>query len=150
MHHLIKSFIAITLLVSAACNEPSEENSSDATLSTPSVTEAPVVPPAKDSSATLNITPSAATVTAPVTSVNPPHGQPGHRCDIAVGAPLPSTNTTAPAPNPVVTQPAVINPPPAANPIPVTSGPVQGPKKVNPPHGEPGHRCDIAVGAPLN
>lgn len=52
--------------------------------------------------------------------VNPPHGQPGHRCDIAVGAPLGGNsmiNNTA------------------AN--------------LNPPHGQAGHRCDIAVGAPL-
>lgn len=52
--------------------------------------------------------------------VNPPHGQPGHRCDIAVGAPLGGNgiidNTTA---------------------------------NLNPPHGQAGHRCDIAVGAPL-
>ncbi len=36
--------------------------------------------------------------TAP--GMNPPHGQPGHRCDIAVGAPLdspPGTGKTPPA-----------------------------------------------------
>lgn len=52
--------------------------------------------------------------------LNPPHGEPGHRCDIAVGAPLggnnPMNNTAT---------------------------------NLNPPHGQPGHRCDIAVGAPL-
>lgn len=56
--------------------------------------------------------------TAP--GLNPPHGQAGHRCDIAVGAPLggntPINNSTA---------------------------------NLNPPHGQAGHRCDIAVGAPL-
>lgn len=52
--------------------------------------------------------------------LNPPHGQPGHRCDIAVGAPLGSGN--------------LLNN--------TTAG-------LNPAHGQPGHRCDIAVGAPL-
>jgi len=43
--------------------------------------------------------------------MNPPHGEPGHRCDIAVGAPLnskPATVTTAPAsiaPPPLLTAP---------------------------------------------
>lgn len=74
--------------------------------------------------------------------LNPAHGQPGHRCDIQVGAPLNSapaqpTNTTAPG---VTVNPA----PPTA---PASTGSQAG---LNPAHGQPGHRCDIAVGAPLN
>lgn len=71
---------------------------------------------------------------------NPPHGEAGHTCALAVGAPL---NRTAPAqPKPAaVTQPATVPAVSVAN----TSG-----KKLNPKHGEPGHRCDIAVGAPLD
>ena len=72
--------------------------------------------------------------------MNPPHGQPGHRCDIPVGAPLnskPVANpTTATQPQAVVTttqQPVALTAP-----------------GMNPPHGQPNHRCDIAVGAPLN
>jgi len=70
--------------------------------------------------------------------MNPPHGQPGHRCDIPVGAPLNS--------KPVVTQTQA---------TPVTTTTTAQPTVVtapgmNPPHGQPGHRCDIAVGAPLN
>lgn len=81
--------------------------------------------------------------TAP--GMNPPHGQPGHRCDIAVGAPLssaPKTNPGAITVNPGK-QPgmATIVPPPVNN-EPVKPG-------MNPPHGQPGHRCDIAVGQPL-
>ena len=78
--------------------------------------------------------------------LNPAHGQPGHRCDISVGAPLdskPNQPTT-------ITQPAVNNPPPLpinVNPQPVTQKVAAG---MNPAHGQPGHRCDIAVGAPLN
>lgn len=80
------------------------------------------------------------------TGLNPEHGLPGHRCDISVGAPLnspagntaaPAVQTTAPAPAPVMT-PAPTNTP--------TSGSTA---KLNPAHGQPGHDCAIAVGAPL-
>lgn len=94
--------------------------------------------------------------------MNPPHGQPGHRCDIAVGAPLNSPAKATPAAN---ASPITINPSkagaavarevkpgapallsaPSATPAPVKTAP-----GMNPPHGQEGHRCDIAVGAPLN
>lgn len=75
--------------------------------------------------------------------MNPSHGQPGHRCDIAVGAPLdskPVQVNTAAAKTDNGSQPVTINPQPA--PQKVAPG-------MNPSHGQPGHRCDIAVGAPL-
>ena len=78
---------------------------------------------------------------------NPKHGEPGHRCDIAVGAPLNSKPQT-----PVQNQQTQT----AANPVQMTQAtevikPVAAKAKgLNPKHGEPGHRCDIAVGAPLN
>lgn len=75
----------------------------------------------------------------PVT-YNPPHGQPGHREDIAVGAPIPGA---VPASQPV---PAAV---PTAVPATASAMPVT-PAGMNPPHGQPGHRCDIAVGAPLD
>ena len=71
--------------------------------------------------------------------MNPPHGQPGHRCDIAVGAPLDSPPGTGKTPL-VASQQNV----PAQTTTPTT---VPG---MNPPHGQPGHRCDIPVGAPLD
>ncbi|HEX4957293.1 MAG TPA: hypothetical protein VFV46_03890 [Lacibacter sp.] len=75
-------------------------------------------------------------------ALNPAHGQPGHRCDIAVGAPLNSApapaTQTAPAQSPPMVMPA--QPAPAA----ASAG-----GALNPAHGQPGHRCDIAVGAPL-
>lgn len=85
-------------------------------------------------------------------ALNPKHGQPGHRCDIPEGSPLnqpasantgvvvdqkPTVSTIIPPPNNNI--PPVIAP--AAN----TTG-----LKLNPQHGQPGHRCDIAVGAPLD
>lgn len=83
--------------------------------------------------------------------MNPPHGQPGHRCEIAVGAPLNSKPVQPTATSQPVTQPVTLNAPTQA---PVTANNQQPPVKtapgMNPPHGQPGHRCDIAVGAPLN
>ncbi len=86
---------------------------------------------------------------APVTNVargmNPAHGQPGHRCDIAVGAPL-NSPAGKPAAQPVTTPvqqtiqgaPSILNAP--------TSNTAVG---MNPPHGQPGHKCEIPVGSPL-
>jgi hypothetical protein len=81
---------------------------------------------------------------APTTRLNPPHGQPGHRCDIAVGKPLDGkastpTTTTLPSALPNLTSPTIT--PPASS----TVAP-----GMNPSHGQPGHRCDIPVGKPLN
>jgi hypothetical protein len=85
------------------------------------------------------------TVAAPIAvakGMNPSHGQPGHRCDIPVGAPLNSPAVTGkPATSQVITQPNVTVTPSATT---------STPKGMNPPHGQPGHRCDIPVGSPLN
>jgi hypothetical protein len=90
------------------------------------------------------ITQTAATQTATAPGMNPPHGQPGHRCDISVGAPL----NSKPAP-PATVQPAAATAQPqiTMKEVPTTTKTAPG---MNPPHGEPNHRCDIAVGAPLN
>lgn len=89
--------------------------------------------------------PQPVTTTAP--GMNPPHGQPNHRCDIAVGAPLNSPPGQAPAAQPQVQPQAqpLVQPQPAVK---NTATTVTAPG-MNPPHGEPGHRCEIAVGAPL-
>lgn len=77
--------------------------------------------------------------------INPEHGQPNHRCDIAVGAPLNTAVGGGASPQPTSIQPTqgVTS---SQN---VTASTVT-PKGMNPPHGEKNHRCDIAVGAPLN
>lgn len=97
----------------------------------------PGVVPNQTLPATNNLTLSNNQVAQPAATndgvaLNPAHGQPGHRCEIAVGAPLNS------APAAVSTTPTVASP---------TAAPASG---KNPEHGQPGHRCDIAVGAPLN
>lgn len=86
---------------------------------------------------------AAQTATAP--GMNPPHGQPGHRCDISVGAPLNSKPAPATPPTTVSTTPQ--QPQVTMKEIPTTTKTAPG---MNPPHGEPGHRCDIAAGAALN
>ena len=84
--------------------------------------------------------------------MNPAHGLPGHRCDIAVGASLstpvttstPQVNsvttntTTSPVSSPVIKS--------ISTPSALTSG---AGGKLNPPHGQPGHDCAVEVGKPL-
>jgi hypothetical protein len=112
------------------------------------------------------------TTTVPATTakgMNPPHGQPNHRCDIAVGAPLnsppgkvpvPTTTTPTIVPMPQATTPAVttttVVTPTPATPAGATTAvpsllatPVATAAGMNPPHGQEGHVCSVAVGAPL-
>lgn len=81
--------------------------------------------------------------TAPA-GANPEHGQPGHRCDIPVGAPLNSPPGKINQQQQQITQ--------QVQPVvtPQNTQKIETAPGMNPPHGEPGHRCDIAVGAPLN
>ena len=64
-------------------------------------------------------------------ALNPAHGQPGHSCEIPVGAPLNGNAAT-----------------PGVSPIQANAAPAGG-NGLNPAHGQPGHRCDIKVGDPL-
>jgi|SRR5215203_1348912 len=101
----------------------------------PVATALPSATPSGSSAASsrvpVNVTPSVST------ALNPAHGQPGHRCDIAVGAPL-----NSPPPDSANTNKQVVNQTNSSIPA--------KPPKLNPTHGQPFHRCDIAVGAPLN
>lgn len=116
------------------------------------------------------------TQTAPVPApvkvgkgMNPSHGQPGHRCDIAVGAPLnsapgkgnvqqvkPNSTTLSSAnltPGTVTSNGATIttthNTTPSATPNAAPITPIVTAPGMNPPHGQEGHDCAVAVGAPL-
>lgn len=90
------------------------------------------------------MTPVQTQVQPTASGMNPPHGQPGHRCDIAVGALL-NSKPAAPA----TTTGTTVNAQPQVTMTEVPTK-VKTLPGMNPPHGEPGHRCDIAVGAPLN
>lgn len=73
-------------------------------------------------------------------SLNPAHGQPGHRCEIPVGAPLNGSGDAKAAPIKMEMNKANTTTP--------TLAPTSG-SGINPAHGQPGHRCDIKVGDPL-
>lgn len=118
---------------------------------TPVVTQSQAVP--AKTTAAISTTPAVQSraVPAKITAgLNPAHGQPGHRCDISVGAPLnsPVQNISSPqvqsspvTPTPVIQQPVVSGQ--------KSSSIGTGSGKINPPHGQPGHDCAVAVGAPL-
>src|SRR5690606_9021917 len=76
-------------------------------------------------------------------ALNPAHGQPGHRCEIPVGAPL----DQAPA-NTLQQQQQTTTTSGNVSPVRVNSS-TATPRK-NPPHGQPGHDCAVPVGADLN
>lgn len=75
-------------------------------------------------------------------ALNPEHGQPYHRCEIAVGAPIDSAPSQQNAPQ----TPSILSPTVAPTPQAQSLGPKPA---LNPAHGEPHHRCELAVGAPL-
>ncbi|MDO8316520.1 MAG: hypothetical protein Q7T12_03255 [Flavobacterium sp.] len=94
----------------------------------------------------VNQNTATSTPVAVANGINPAHGQPNHRCDIAVGAPLNSPVVPAKS-NPVV--PQQNNAVPTTIAAPNTTVTTPTPEGMNPPHGQDKHRCDIAVGAPL-
>lgn len=94
-------------------------------------------------------------------TINPPHGEPGHRCDIPVGAALNSQPVNTPRQtinnSPSVATPNIANSQGAPtienakrlnSSQPITSS-AQNSGRLNPPHGQPGHSCEIPVGSPL-
>ena len=133
------AILFLTFLVSCDSKPDNKEQ-----IAAPSVvpsTTSPILPGGTDSLATSN----------QGVALNPQHGEPGHRCDIAVGAPLNTpVSTSRVQSNVSVAVPGVTTP--AVNPDTKKVSPTSTPATatLNPKHGEPGHRCDIAVGAPLN
>ena len=153
-------YIFLVLVFSLTSCKKEEESKGNATIKNevpftqvPTLEQNQVAQPSTQQKHNLfnnNATP-AAVATSPnsinpsiMASVNPAHGQPNHRCDIPVGAPLSQKTSTAnktsqqtpKQTNAVITTPTSV--------VAVT------PKGMNPPHGQKNHRCDIAVGAPLN
>lgn len=72
-------------------------------------------------------------------ALNPVHGEPGHRCDLPVGAPLDQAASTQ------VQQSSAVSP--NVSPVRVQGGDTPN---INPPHGQPGHDCSKPVGSDLN
>lgn len=113
------SIIALSLTAMVACKEEKKE------------TEASPVSTEEQTS----------TNTKTTAALNPVHGEPGHRCDLPVGAPLDQAAST----NLQQTNSSTLNP--NVSPVRVNGG--DTPSK-NPPHGQPGHDCSKPVGADLN
>lgn len=146
MNRIKSATLLLAISLFTACGSKDEKATPDIPASNSATVPAPSQPIPANGTTTPVVAPAPASTS---TALNPAHGLPGHRCDIAVGAPLNS---------------------PAASPVPATASPVQAapvqatpsnellPRKastnsgagLNPAHGQPGHRCDIAVGAPLN
>ncbi len=81
--------------------------------------------------------------------LNPAHGQPGHDCAVAVGAPLNQAKT-----KPVTVNNTTNTAVPAMQNVPVplnteNAATSNSTAKLNPAHGQPGHNCAVAVGQPL-
>jgi len=162
------SLLIVTSLITFSCKDEVEETA-ETTSGAPKEIIMPRVQPLP-MPATTNMTsvpnqpiqnvPQA--VPQPVATakgMNPAHGQPGHRCDIAVGAPLNSPKGVAPLTAPAApkaTYTTTKTPPSTTTSIPLTTTPaLLNPGEtttapgMNPPHGQAGHRCDVAVGAAL-
>lgn len=135
------NYLFALFILCSSCKKELEPQESSVVSDAIGTTNSPATAstPAQSQAATPNI--------QAVSGTNPPHGQPGHRCDVTAGAPLNSITTPQPTPqqstNPAMPQMQVNVPPP-------TKQNTVTPKGMNPPHGQPGHRCDVSVGAPLN
>lgn len=89
---------------------------------------------------------------ATTVTLNPPHGEPFHRCDIPVGSPLsdapakpaPTINRTGTGAGPTLENAARLSNRTSSPAVTNANAP-----KLNPPHGQPFHRCEIPVGSPL-
>lgn len=142
----------LTALVLVACNKEEKEETAQAPA--PSAIEAATASGSASAPVTYTTLPAQQAPGAGTPAgvkLNPPHGEPGHLCEIAVGAPLPVEGVL---PAPVETAPERPMPiDPGATSIinqPLNTVVFNGPKpKFNPPHGQPWHTCDLEVGAPL-
>lgn len=125
----------VTVMI--ACNSSEGEGNIELNNTTPAIQPIGTVQ-AVDSNKATTATPATNTTAA----LNPAHGMPGHRCDIAVGAPL---NSPANASAPVQMNTAPQQSAPAMQMAPANTGKIL----INPPHGQPGHDCAVEVGKPL-
>ncbi|WP_316635133.1 hypothetical protein [uncultured Flavobacterium sp.] len=142
------SSVIVTSLLFASCKKELEPQESTPT------SELVKLGLAKDTTKTTSVVQAPAmnpnTVMGETKGLNPAHGQPGHRCDIAVGAPLNSAPAQQGQTTVQPTQTVQVNPGQQNVVTTTTAAPVKVAKGMNPSHGQPGHRCDIPVGVPLN
>ena len=146
MKRLSITIVILFMLFAMACTRSSEKDpgsnsgTTQSAAASPQSSKALPVPAPKFTAATPVM--ARESVTAP--GMNPPHGQPNHRCDIAVGAPLNSPPGKSP------TQPITVQPNVTTQTTTTPTFATSTAAGMNPPHGQPNHRCDVAVGAPLD
>lgn len=139
----IKSLVAIAVItVLAACNNSEGEGNVQLNQTAPPIQPVTTTLPQTGDTNKAVMTQQPAQTTV---ALNPAHGLPGHRCDIAVGAPL-NSPANANGPAPVQMQPPSQNVSPMMQSAPPANA---AGVKLNPPHGQPGHDCSIEVGKPL-
>lgn len=141
----ISGLLILFLVIFFSCKKELEPQDSSVVSpsATDNVSETPVSPELSNSAQNASLPQQNSNSNA--VGMNPPHGQAGHRCDIAVGAPLNSQPNKSMS-NPTSTS-SVSNSPGIVK---TNAAAVVTKPGMNPPHGQAGHRCDIAVGAPLN
>jgi hypothetical protein len=172
MKKYILLFMAVGLITMGSCT-PAKKESKPAQVQQQSTEPQSIVQ--SDTAATiLNVPetvpapavsnePAVVNATATPPKLNPPHGEPFHRCDIPVGSPLNAAAPAKPASTVIRTGAAptlenaarLNNPQVTPTPTPTPSAPTVAnasgtPPKLNPPHGQPFHKCEIPVGSPLN
>lgn len=149
----MKNYIGLLLLAGLALNSCKNEQETKESTPTAVIPFTEVGNKMRNEAAAKVATPTNTTATnAPIVAtakgMNPPHGQAEHRCDIPVGAPLNSPAAPAQPNSKVTTTPQMTVTP--TNSETVTTTPTTPTSEgMNPPHGQEGHRCDIAVGAAL-
>jgi hypothetical protein len=159
MKKILPCAIGLLSLIACNSNQPDQDPSirvapsvtKTDSLSQQSATANPATVPVQPTVTPVTPTQQTTPATAvPTTAgLNPAHGQPNHRCDIAVGAPLSTPIQQAAQPQMVQQVPQGIKPSVSTGSKP-TAIPAGSTAKLNPPHGEPGHDCKIPVGQPLN
>lgn len=130
---------AFSMLILAACGQEEPTNQPAAVQPAPGTVLQPVQPAGQPA--------AQSTTSSGSPALNPPHGEPGHVCEIPVGSPLDGSAAPAPtmAPAPASAIPTQTLTIPANNSgAPASGSSMSG--KPNPPHGEPGHVCELAVG----
>lgn len=145
-------FLAASIaLLSSSCSSDAEQGTAEemAPISSPQqVQGAASIDPATG----LPAVPSTSTTSS--AGLNPPHGEPGHVCEIPVGAPLDGSANPSGSDGGINIAPPTGNATPTFSTMPagspVNAAPASGGSgRLNPAHGEPGHVCEIPVGQPL-
>jgi hypothetical protein len=145
LRSILPAVLCLSLL--AACNEDSGGGQGGAVPASSNNNTPPVT--TSGSGVTISGDQGASGANTSGQRLNPPHGEPGHICEIGVGEPLPDGNhgdvQILDAPPGLDVTTTIVSPPTGGSPT-ATMG---GSGRINPPHGEPGHVCEIPVGEPL-